>query len=231
MSQIDEVTIAEFLKASYQRYFEEEPSMKEAVYAALKEGILGAKLGEEITENQISTILDVSRTPVREAMHKLALNGLLEISHGKKAKIIELSRKDAADIALVLRTLHRLAAELCIKNATEDDIQGLEETMALVSFYADRNDIHKMAGLLTQFHTKTAVASGNKWLADIVERLLSYTALHREYALSRPGRTAISLKEHMAILDSICERNNEKAQELLQAHVDSAFDPCKFRFS
>ncbi len=225
---INETTVTEFLKDSYAK-LEEHSSMKEAVYAILKEGILSAKLGEELTENQISSALQVSRTPVREAMHKLEMDGLLEISHGKKARITELSRKDAADIAIVLRALHGLAAELFIKNAGESDVRKLEEVMALVSFYVARNDTHRVAQLLTEFHSKTAVASGNKWLSDTVDRLLSFTALHREYALSRPGRVEISLKEHMAILNALCERDNDRAQELLRSHIDSAFDPSKFR--
>ena len=224
-----EQQVVEFLQSTYQKNLVEQSSMKEAVYITLKEGILSARLSEELTENQVSTALHISRTPVREAMHKLEMEGLLEISHGKKAKITELSRKDAADIAVVLRSLHGLAAELFIKNATEKDEQRLEEIMALVSFYVARNDIHRAAELLTEFHWQTAVASGNKWLADTVERLLSFTALHREYALSRPGRIEISLKEHMAILDALCARDSDKAQELLRNHIDSAFDPAKFR--
>ena len=225
----DENRLSEFLKQAYQHQLEDSASMKEAVYLALKEGILTDQLGSKITENQISSILDVSRTPVREAMHKLSTDGLLEISHGRKAKIIELSRKDAADIALVLRTLHVLAAELFIDNANENDIRKLEESMVLASFYCEQNDIHKMAGFLTEFHATTAIGSGNKWLADTVVRLLSYTTLHREYALSRTGRSKISIKEHMDILEAIRTRNKVRARELLNHHVDSAFDPCKFQ--
>ena len=114
-----EQQVVEFLQSTYQKNLVEQSSMKEAVYITLKEGILSARLSEELTENQVSTALHISRTPVREAMHKLEMEGLLEISHGKKAKITELSRKDAADIAVVLRSLHGLAAELFINNATE----------------------------------------------------------------------------------------------------------------
>lgn len=59
--------------------------------------------------------------------------------------------------------------------------------MVLASFYCEQNDIHKMAGFLTEFHATTAIGSGNKWLADTVVRLLSYTTLHREYALFAHG--------------------------------------------
>lgn len=223
--------VTEFLQNAYAQHVNEQPSMKEAIYATLKEGILSARLSDALTENQISSVLGVSRTPVREAMHKLEMDGLLVISHGKRAQITELSRKDAADIAIVLRSLHCLAAELFIKNANEKDVQKLEEIMALVSFYVSRDDVHRAAQLLTEFHAQTAVASGNKWLADTVERLLEFTAIHREYALSRPGRIKVSLAEHMAILDALCARDNNKAQELLSNHIDSAFDPAKFRIN
>lgn len=226
---MEESKITEFLVPAYEKHVTESASMKEAVYIALKEGILMDKLGDEITENQIASMLDISRTPVREAMHMLSIDGLLEISHGKKARIIKFSRQDAADISFVLRTLHVLAAELFIENAKDSDIQKLEECMALASFYQERNDIHKMAGFLTEFHANTALACGNKWLADIITRLLSFTAIHREYALSRPERAPVSIKEHMAILDALRARDKEAARTLLSNHVDSAFDPRKFQ--
>lgn len=226
---MEEEKIVEFLVRTYKKYAAEASSMKEAVYITLKEGILMDQLGEEITENQVASILSLSRTPVREAMHMLVGDGLLEISHGRKAKILKFSRQDAADISLMLRTLHVLAAELFIDNAKDADIQKLGEKMALASFYQERNDIHKMAVFLTEFHASTALACGNKWLADTITRLLSLTAFHREYALSRPGRAAVSIKEHMAILDALSARDKDTARALLSHHVDSAFDPQKFR--
>lgn len=225
---MEEITISEFLVPTYEKYIAAASSMKEAVYTALKEGILMDRLGTEITENQIAAILSLSRTPVREAMHMLSCDGLLEISHGKKAKIIKFSRQDAADISLVLRTLHVLAAEFFIDRAKDSDVQKLEECMALAAFYQERNDIHKTAGFLTEFHANTALACGNKWLADVITRLLSLTAFHREYALSRPGRACVSIKEHMEILEAIRARDKNAARILLSHHVDSAFDPQKF---
>ena len=212
------------LKSNYQKNVADGLSTKDAVYSAIKEGILLDQLGDEIAENQIALWLEVSRTPVREAMHQLSIESLLEISHGRKAKIHRFSKKDAADISLLLRSLHTLAAELFIDNGKNADLQKLEEAIALASFYESRNDIHKMAQCFTAFHANTALACGNKWLSDIITRLLSYTSAHREYALSQPGRASISLKEHTAILDAIRERDKATTCALLSKHVDSAFD-------
>lgn len=216
-----------FLKDLYVKNLETSSSMKEALYASLKEGILSNQLKTEITENQISKLLGISRTPVREAMQVLQTDGLLAISAGKKAKVLGLSQKDASDISLVLQTLHILATGLFIDNASAEDYQKIEEDIALASFYCDRKDPHNMAAQLTKFHVDIAVGSGNRWLADTVTRLLSFAAPAREYVLSRPGRLPNSLHEHMAILDAIKKHDKLAAKKLLVHHVESAFTSTK----
>lgn len=217
-------SMEETLKNAFSKHSENAATLKSATYLSLKEAILFSIPGDEVTENQVAAILGISRTPVREAMHQLASDGLLEIHHGKKARILGMTAKDMSDIATILKNLHSLSLELCIAHATEHDIRRLEETVALINFYTERKELSKVSYYNTQFHIQIADFGQNRWLADIMEKLLSYTMIYREYAVSRPGRMDKAREEHMQILNAIIARNNEQAQKIIKKHVETAFD-------
>lgn len=220
MNQEEQYT--DFVKR-FEDYCKEYSTLKDATYAALKEAILLNTFTNEITESQIAKLLQISRTPIREAMLQLSSDGLLEISHGRKAKIRSLTNKDIQDLSIVLADIHRLALMLCIDHATSDDITDMEESIALISFYTKRKDIHHLHKYDSRFHTQIARASKNIWLLDIMDRLLSYTSVFREYAISRPNRMEAACKEHIAIFDAICKRDKEEASKLIANHVQNAF--------
>lgn len=207
----------------FEKYKKEYSKLKDATYAALKDAILLNMVADEITENEIAGILNISRTPIREAMLQLEHDGLLEIKHGKKQNS-PLTPKDISDIAVILDNLHHLSLMLCIDKATVEDINAMEETIALIQFYANRKDFHRLHKYNSRFHVQIAYASGNVWLADIMDRLLSYTSVYREYALSRPNRMEIASQEHIALFETICSRNKEEGARLIHEHVQNAFN-------
>ena len=207
----------------FQSYSKEYSTLKDATYAALKDAILLNMFPSEITETEISALLHISRTPIREAMLQLSNDGLLEINHGRKAKIRSLTEKDITDLAIVLDSIHHLALMLCIDHASKEDLNDMEETIALISFYTKRKDFHHLHKYNSRFHSQIARASGNIWLLDIMDRLLSYTSVFREYAISRPNRMDVACEEHAAIFQAICNRDKEEGTRLISLHVQNAF--------
>lgn len=210
-------------KRRFEKYTREYPTLKDATYYALRDAILLNYFQTEIAEAQIASILNISRTPIREAMLQLSRDGLLEINHGKKAKIIPLTSKDLSDISLILDNLHTLSIALCIERADEEDLHHLEETVALIQFYTGRKDFRRLSECNTRFHVQIAEASKNKWLYDIMERLLSYTTVFREYAISRSGRMEAACREHTEIYEAIVHRDKDHALHLIHEHVQRAF--------
>lgn len=208
----------------FEKYKKEYAKLKDATYAALKDAILLNMVTDEITENEIAGFLNISRTPIREAMLQLEHDGLLEIKHGRKAKIRSLTPKDIADIAMILDNLHHMSLMLCIDNATDEDISAMEETIALIQFYTNRKDFHRLHKYNSRFHIQITRATGNMWLVDIMERLLSYTSVYREYALSRPNRIELACQEHLALFEVIRERKKEEGARLIHEHVKNAFN-------
>lgn len=207
----------------FERYSREYSTLKDATYFSLRDAILLNYFQSEIAEIQIANLLNISRTPIREAMLQLARDGLLEISHGKKARIIPLTPQDLSDISAILDNLHTLSISLCVDRADEEDLRHLEETVALISFYTNRKDFRRLSECNTRFHIQIAKASKNKWLYDIMERLLSYTSVYREYAISRPGRMEIACQEHTSIYEAISNRDKGRSLELIHDHVKRAF--------
>ena len=110
----------------FQSYSKEYSTLKDATYAALKDAILLNMFPSEITETEISALLHISRTPIREAMLQLSNDGLLEINHGRKAKIRSLTEKDITDLAIVLDSIHHLALMLCIDHASKEDLNRMD---------------------------------------------------------------------------------------------------------
>ena len=207
----------------FERYSREYSTLKDATYYSLRDAILLNYFQNEIAEAQIASLLQISRTPIREAMLQLSHDGLLEISHGKKARIVPLTSRDLSDITVILDNLHTLSVALCVEHADEEDLRRLEETVALIAFYTGRKDLRRLAECNTRFHVQIAQGSKNKWLYDIMDRLLSYTSVYREYAVSRPGRMEIACAEHTQIFEAIEKRDKELALDLIHKHVRSAF--------
>ena len=103
----------------FELYRREYSTLKDATYYSLRDAILLNYFQNEIAEAQISSILNISRTPIREAMLQLSRDGLLDISHGRKAKIIPLTPQDLTDISVILDNLHSLSIALCVDRADE----------------------------------------------------------------------------------------------------------------
>lgn len=210
-------------QARFQRYRKEYPTLKDATYYAMRDAILLNFFENEITEAQVATLLSISRTPIREAMLQLSRDGLLEISPGRKARIVPLTAQDLSDISTILDSLHTLSVSLCIDRADDNSLRQLEECVALIRFYTDRMDLRHLAECNTRFHVQIAKAGGNRWLTDIMSRLLSYTSVYREYAVSRPGRMEMACREHAEIYAALCRRDKAAALQLTHEHVRKAF--------
>lgn len=198
-------------------------TLQDSIYHVLKDAILLQKLPAEITESQISLALNVSRTPVRAAMHKLSAEGFLEISHGRKAKVIYITEQDIADIAIVLRGLHKTAAELSVQHITNDDLAQMKELLGLMEYYTEKQNYNQLVSYNTMFHLKICEFGHNKWLYSIMENLMNTSMVYRVHATARPGRAETALEDHKKIYELLCQRDKDALIPFLEKHVSRAF--------
>ncbi|WP_337869984.1 GntR family transcriptional regulator [Meiothermus sp.] len=199
--------------------FQRPHSVREAAYAHLRGAILmGALLpGVRISEPGLAQELGVSRTPVREALQRLAQEGLVELLPGKGARVRVLSAEEVREVYDVRALLEGEAAALAAQNATEVELNRLERLLQVLEALP-KEAYAKQMQVDFDFHTVLIEAAHNKTLARIYADLRSSLTLVRSFqqTLSQHPKTR---QQHQAILSALKARNPGKAAEAARAHV------------
>jgi DNA-binding GntR family transcriptional regulator len=198
--------------------------LRELVFESLREAIINQQLepGERMMEIQMAEEMGVSRTPVREAIRKLELEGLVVMVPRKGAYVAGLSLKDVADVFEIRRALEGLAAELAVDRITDDELENLERYLVKIAEEIERGDLNKVVEIDTDFHTLLYQASRNQRLSQIINNLREQIQRFRATSLSQPGRMKEAVEEHRKIVEAISSRDGETARRLAQEHIENA---------
>ncbi len=200
-------------------------SLRNKVFKYLKSHILGGdyKPGESLVESKLAEEMGVSRTPIREAIRLLEVEGLVETVPNKGAVILGVSEKDVEDIYAIRQLVEGLAARWATKNMTEEDKHELQNIIDLMEFYSHKEDLSELAKLDNQFHQIIYDASGSKILNLTLSNLHQYVQLARLRSLKVPCRLSHTISEHRNILKSFLENDPAKAEAALADHVKKAY--------
>ncbi len=203
--------------------FDSYKPLRELVLEALREAILNGTLQprERLMEIQLADELGVSRTPIREALRKLELEGFIIMVPRKGAYVADFSLRDLEDIFEVRKSLEGLAAELAAERVTEEELVKLEQLLKEKSKAIENNDMQKLLDVDTAFHEKLYEASRNERLRSMISNLREQIERFRIASLQYPGRMKRSLEEHYQILDAIQRRDGETANRLAHAHIEN----------
>lgn len=198
--------------------------LRELVFESLREAIIQGRLkpGERLMEMQLADEMGVSRTPVREAIRKLELEGFVVMIPRKGAYVAGISVKDIVDIFEVRAALEALAAGLAAERITDEELEDLERILVQISEVSDRKDLNAIVETDTNFHELIYRACRNERLVQIITHLKEQIQRFRTTSLSQPGRSKDALGEHRAIVEAISERNVELAQTLAREHIENA---------
>jgi DNA-binding GntR family transcriptional regulator len=199
-------------------------SLRGRVYNALREDILSGRYapGESLIELRIADELNVSRTPVREAIRQLELEGLVESIPNKGVTVKGISKKDMGDIYRIRRVLEGLAARWSVEQITDQELKKLTEVYELMEFYTAKGDIDQIAKLNTEFHDIIFSATKSSILKHILKDFQFYVKWARHESLSVPGRKEEALKEHYAILQAFLKRDADESEKYLTIHVENS---------
>ena len=145
---------------------EDNYSLGSRVFHMIRENILSGKYerDEELKEKSIGEELGVSRTPVREALRQLELEGLVTIIPNKGAYVVGISQKDIKDIYEIRSRLEGLCAKWAAENITKEQLDELEENIFLSDFHATKGNAEQMVELDNKFHEILYTASGSREL-------------------------------------------------------------------
>jgi DNA-binding GntR family transcriptional regulator len=203
--------------------FDSYKPLRELVLEALREAILNGTLQprERLMEIQLAEELGVSRTPIREALRKLELEGFIIMIPRKGAYVADFSLRDLEDTFEVRKSLEGLAAELCAERATEEEIVEMEQLLQQKAIAIENNDMAQLLEVDTAFHEILYRASRNERLRTIISNLREQIERFRIASLQYPGRMKRSLEEHRAILAAIRARDGKIANHLAQDHIEN----------
>jgi DNA-binding GntR family transcriptional regulator len=198
--------------------------LRELVFESLREAIISGVLppSERLMEIQLAEEMGVSRTPVREAIRKLELEGLVVMIPRKGAYVAGMSMKDIVDVFEIRGALEGLAAELAAERATDEELEAMERYLVKISEEIDNGDLSKVVETDTDFHTLIYKASRNARLSQIINNLREQIQRFRTTSLSYPGRMKIALEEHRKIVEAVSSRDGDLARKLAQEHIENA---------
>lgn len=198
--------------------------LRELVFEALREAIVKGDLapGERLMEVQLAEELGVSRTPVREAIRRLELEGYAVMVPRKGAYVASLSAKDVADVFEIRTALEGLAAELATERITEEELEELERRLHFVARRVEEGDLSRLVEADTEFHDLLYRASRNQRLVQIIGNLREQIQRLRAASLATPGRMQEMLAEHKQIVEAVARRNGALARRLAEQHIENA---------
>lgn len=192
----------------------------ETLRDAIRTGVL--KPGERLMEIQLAEELGVSRTPVREAIRKLELEGYVIMMPRRGTYVANLSIRDVNEVFEIRTSLDSLASGLAAERITSEELERLERMLVLIGEYIEENDMDKIVETDTEFHDLLYQASRNTRLVGIIYNLREQLTRFRTTSMAYPGRLKETLEEHTRIVEAIAQGNVKLAQKAAEAHMEKS---------
>lgn len=196
-------------------------SLRGKLYKQLREDILAGKYAdhEELRENTIAKEYGVSRTPVREAIRKLELEGLVVTIPNKGAYVKAIDKKDIDDIYAIRALLEGLCAKWATEHISDKQLEQLEEILYITKYHIDKGHYDRVYEYDGELHNILYAASNSSILEHVLHDFHQYVQRARRHALTSPERVIKTYEEHLAIVTAIKEKDAGNAARLAKEHV------------
>jgi Transcriptional regulators len=201
-------------------------SLRSKVFLQLQSDILNGKYapGDSLVETKLSEELGVSRTPIREAIRQLELEGLVQSIPNKGTLVKGISAQDIEDIYTIRMRIEGLAARWAAEKITDEELLELREALELEEFYTVKNDPGHLLRFDSKFHDIIFNASKSTPLKNMLQNFHLYVRRARNISMESPKRAQRMLEEHRAILHAIENRDPDAAERLTTEHIKNARD-------
>lgn len=196
--------------------------LRDVVFQTLRQAILKGELqpGERLMEIRLAELLGVSRTPIREAIRKLELEGLVVMVPRKGAAVANITEKDTKDVLEVRRTLEMFAVEVACDRITPEQLTRLEA--AAEEFEESKGaDLIRIAETDMKFHEIIYEATWNDRLVQMLNHLRENMYRYRIEYLKDPHYYDSLVGEHRQILTAIRNGDQETARRCMRNHIDN----------
>lgn len=199
--------------------------MSERAYESIKESILKidvtkVKDEERIDERGLSESLGISRTPLREAINRLVIEGFLKVVPRKGVYVVKKSKKEIIEILLVRAVLEGMAARLATKNVTEDEIQKMKELFSPFGESSSGGQFIKYSDANIVFHELVLRTSQCDKLIELAGNIFDHIRWIRFRTIVYEDRFPKMQKEHLHIIEAFEKRNPDLAERRMRAHIE-----------
>ncbi len=201
--------------------------MKQYVYQTLKDAILSRQIapGSQLVEQMISEKLNVSRTPIRNAILQLEKEGLVTIYANRGAFVTLPTTAEIEQAYVARKKLEQSTAELAVVNVTKKDIERLRQIIKKERESYQNKDILEYLAINKEFHLELANISGNKFLIDYIDKLLNqinvFLMLYDVF-YDVDIENSQRYLEHEAIVDTLEDKDIDRLQLLFQQHMKTS---------
>lgn len=195
--------------------------LRDVVFNTLREAILTGELepGERLMEIKLAEKLGVSRTPIREAIRMLQIEGLVNITPRKGTVVAEISKDDLKNVLEVRKVLEKLAVELACMKITEEEILGLKENLKEFSNAIKKKNPSEIAKIDVAFHDIIYKSTRNTRLIQIMFNIREQMYRYRlEYIKDQDTRETV-VRDHEKLIEAIVNKDVENAKNIIVGHI------------
>lgn len=197
--------------------------LRDVVFNTLRQAILTGELkpGERLMEIHLANKLGVSRTPIREAIRKLELEGLVTMIPRRGAEVAQITEKSMNDVLEVRRALDALCVELACERITQEDTERLRLACEAFEAAVRTGDIKKIARADVELHDIIVQATGNQRLVQLINNLSEQMYRYRFEYIKDSTQHQRLIDEHRMIYESIVKKDKEAASQAAHVHIDN----------
>jgi DNA-binding GntR family transcriptional regulator len=201
-------------------------TIKEQVYSIIKKDILNGviKPGSWLQEKELASKLNVSRSPVREALKELSGEGLLENIPNKGVFVRELTEEDIMDVFELRIIIEKYAIEKAVERMTEDDENELKEILSRLLEAFKIKNVNLYCSIDAELHNAIIYMSKNKLIYEVNEKIYSLLQPFRTISLNSPKRFEESIIEHRNMVEAVINKDTETAWRCDLNHLNLAKD-------
>jgi DNA-binding GntR family transcriptional regulator len=202
------------------------PTAADRVFESIVADILAGSLRprDQISERDLVTRFGVSRTPVREAIKRLFERGLVDAGPKGVAVVMEVAGEDLQKLYELRLQMESNAAALTTANVTSSELDELRRINRQFGAALAKRDLVRMLEVRANFHAKTAEATRNRWLAEILIMLRDRAYVVRHLHWQDAGRAAQTLQIHDLMIDALARRDVKGYRDLVVRQIRAAID-------
>jgi DNA-binding GntR family transcriptional regulator len=200
---------------------EMQQSVVERLFDRMRQQIVEGRFapGQRLVESDLTDQFGISRGPLREAVRRLAAEGLVDITHNRGARVKRLSREEVVALYEVREVMEGLAARLAAERASAVERKSIKAVFDEMARVLKNNDVRSYVTLNTRFHTAILSAARNPALESAITRLQTPVLRVQFEALMTLDVVGESFEEHRSIAEAIVDKDGERAEKLMRHHV------------